>query len=178
MQAGAPEEGGAAAGSTATAEAARLSATRIRRVLALLMLLVSAFLLYASGDIAVGTSARPGPGLMPRLVAGGLALAALLALVERVGRGAEVEDAPDRPGLRRQGLVLASVVAFIVAIPVVGFLVSAALSMTTTSWVISAKRRILRAAVIGTSIAVVVDGTFRFFLNVNLPSGLWGIGLG
>lgn len=177
MQPGAPEETLAGSGSTAQAEAAR-SATRIRRALALLMLLVSAFLLYASGDIAVGTSARPGPGLMPRLVAGGLALAALLALVERVGPGAEVEDAPDRPGLRRQGLVLTSVVVFIGAIPVVGFLVSAALSMTATSWVISAKRRILRATVIGTIIAVVVDGTFRFFLNVNLPSGLWGIGLG
>lgn len=178
MQEGAPAGTGPARGSTATAAAARLSATRIRRVLALLMLLVSAFLLYGSADMALGTSARPGPGLMPRLVAIGLGLSALLALVERVGPAAEVEEVPDRPGLRRQGLVLASVVAFIVAIPVLGFLVSAALSMTATSRVISSSRRLARAAVIGTTIAVVVDGAFRFFLNVNLPSGLWGIGLG
>lgn len=155
--------------------AARASATRMRRVVALLALLGSAFLLYASAGLDVGTSARPGPGLMPRLAAVGLGLAALLALVEPVGPAADVEDVPDRSGAWRQGLVLGAMAGYIVLIPVLGFLVASALAMSVTSWVISTARKVPRAAVIGVVLAVVVDWTFRFLLNVNLPSGLWDI---
>lgn len=174
-QAGNPESSAAPNGEESAA-AARASATRVRRVVALLALLGSAFLLYASAQLDVGTSARPGPGLMPLLAAAGLGLAALLALVERVGPAAEVEDVPDRSGARRQAMVLGGMAAYIVLIPVLGFLLASALAMSVISWVISTRRKALRAAVIGVALAIVVDWTFRFLLNVNLPSGLWDIG--
>lgn len=169
-----PEQSGTASGGRSAAAAA--SATRTRRLVGVLTLLAAAFLLYAAADLDIGTRARPGPGLMPRLVGVGLAVAGLLALVERVRPSEDVEDVPDKPGVRRQALILGALTAYIVAIPVLGFLVASALAMSVTSWVINPSGKIVRAAVVGIALAVVVDWSFRFLLNVNLPSGFWGIG--
>lgn len=150
-------------------------ATRLRRLVAVGALVLGAGYLYASWELDVGTSAEPGPGLMPRVVAVGLVLGAVLALVERVKPSAEVEEPPDRSGARRQVVVLGTLTAYVAALPVLGFLLSSVLALTACSWTITPKRSLRRAALIGVGIALVVDISFRLLLNVNLPAGLWDI---
>jgi putative tricarboxylic transport membrane protein len=158
-----------------TARAHARVATRVRRLVAVGALLVGAAYLFASWDLDVGTGAEPGPGLMPCVVAVGLVLGAVLALVERVEPSAEVEEPPDRSGTRRQAVVLGALTAYVAALPVLGFLVSSVLALTACSWTITPQRSLRRATIIGVAIALVVDIAFRLLLNVNLPAGLWDI---
>jgi hypothetical protein len=151
------------------------SVNRTRRAVALVTLAAGAVFLYLAWDLSVGTLARPGPGLMPRLVAFGLLGAAVLALFEPVREGAEVDALPDRAGERRQGLVLVSLAAYAAAIPLAGFLLSTAAVMSLISWILNKDRVVKRALVIGVTVAVVIDLVFRLLLGVNLPAGLWGI---
>jgi hypothetical protein len=124
----------------------------------------------------MGTLARPGPGLMPRLVAIALLASAALALVERVRPDDDMDPLPDRSGARRQVFVMLVLTGYIAAIPLLGFAVASAAAMSAIAWSLNEKRSVRRALVIGISVAVVVDVTFRLLLGVNLPAGLWGIG--
>lgn len=157
------------------AHAAAETATRVRRLVAAAALLVSGVFVVAAWDLDVGTSARPGPGLMPRLAAAGLALSAVLALLERVKPSAEVEDAPDSSGARRQLVVVGTLTAYVVALPFLGFLLASAVALSICSWIIAGSHRVGRAVVIGGVIALAVDASFRVLLDVGLPSGLWDI---
>lgn len=151
------------------------SAQRIRRRVAVAGLLLSGLLLAASWGLDIGTSARPGPGLMPRLAAAGFALAAILALIVQVTRSDDLEAAPDKAGLRRQGVIFLTLTAYVILLPIFGFLLSSALALSVTSWRISPTGKIRRAVVTGVVTAVAVDLAFRLLLGVNLPSGVWGV---
>lgn len=152
-------------------------ATRSRRVLAALTLLTGGVFLVASLGLDVGSSARPGPGLVPRLVAVGLTVAGLLALVQRVPATADLDDLPDAGGGRRQALVLGALSGYILTLPVIGFLLSTAVTMSVCSAATAPKRNARRAILIGVATALTIDWTFRVLLRVNLPVGLWGISL-
>ena len=158
-----------------TDEHALLSANRIRRILAVVTLLGAAVFLYASWDMSAGTLARPGPGLMPRLVGIGLLASAALALFERVGPRDDLDPAPDGGGGRRQALVLVSLAGYVGAIPALGFVLSSAVAMSLVAWLLNDKGSVKRALIIGIAVAVVIDVTFRLLLGVNLPAGLLDI---
>ncbi len=148
------------------------SVNRTRLVVGLVTLLGGAVFLYMAWGLSVGTMARPGPGLMPRLVAFGLLASAVLALLERVRPGADVDPLPDRGGERRQAAVLVSLAAYAAAIPLAGFLASTAVVMSLIAWLLNKERKVKRALIIGVTVAVVIDLVFRLALGVNLPSGL------
>lgn len=151
------------------------SANRIRRIVAIVTLVVAALFLYWSWDMSTGTLARPGPGLMPRLVGIGLLVSAALALVERVGPSDDLDPPPDEGGGRRQALVLVSLAGYVGAIPILGFVVSSAVAMSLVAWLLNDKGSIKRALIIGVAVAVVIDVVFRLLLGVNLPAGFLDI---
>lgn len=154
-----------------TAHALR-SVNRTRLVVALTTLVGSAVFLYLAWGLPVGSLARPGPGLMPRLVAFGLLVSAGLALVERVRPGEEVDPLPDQAGGRRQAAVLLSLATYVAALPLAGFLVSTAVAMSLIAWILNERPTLKRALTIGVTAAVVIDLVFRLLLGVNLPAGL------
>lgn len=151
------------------------SANRIRRILAAVTLVAGALFLYASWDMSMGTLARPGPGLMPRLVAIGLVASAALALFERIGPDDDLDPPPDQGGGRRQAMVLLSLAGYVAAIPILGFVLSSAVAMSLVAWLLNNRGSVRRALVIGVLVAVLIDVTFRLLLGVNLPAGFLDI---
>lgn len=153
------------------------SANAVRRVVALLTLVGGAVLLYASWQMPAGTLERPGAGLMPRLAAVGLIVAAVVALFERVHMAAEIDALPDRPGVRRQATVMVTLAAYAAVLPYLGFLLSTAVAMSVVARALNERGGIRRPVIIGVVVAALVDVSFRAFLSVSLPAGLLDIRL-
>lgn len=135
---------------------------------------------------------RVGPGFLPLVAGGGLAVLSLLVLAkelraaaarrrERGGaaeaptdlHGADTADVLGRTAARRQRnmrMVTAALVVAVLLIPLIGFLEAFALFLLFASIVVE-RRPVLPSVLITLTAVAVVYAIFVVFLNVRLPMG-------
>ncbi|GAA4115219.1 tripartite tricarboxylate transporter TctB family protein [Enteractinococcus coprophilus] len=135
-----------------TPQVEQRSATTAWRVAGVLGLLVSAVVAWVSWtNYELGTLDRPGPGFFPLLVAGLLAIASVIALVE--ARGATFGYEPI--AWRRFGLAAAVILGGAVTLPIFGF---------------------LPVALVGTiALAIMIEGKFHWKIPVTMTAIVFGI---
>ena len=85
-------------------------------------------------------------------------------------------DAPERIALDwvSIGLMVVTLVAYILAFRPLGFIISTALMVVAGSQILGDRHHLLRDAIIGVVLAVTVAFVFGRLLNINLPPGLFG----
>jgi hypothetical protein len=145
------------------------------RLVALVMLVVSAIYLTQALRMPLGAVARPGPGFYPVAVG---AFACVVALVitaiafRRSARGEPLEtDAPTAAERRHVWLTVAILAGFCLLLPWIGYPLAALLFVSTLLLELGAGwRRALLAGLIS------AEGSYYLFailLGVSLPRGLW-----
>jgi hypothetical protein len=145
------------------------------RVVALAMLVVSGIYLSQALGMPVGSTARPGPAFYP-LAVGVFAFVVALVVVgmafRRPSAAEGMETIEDVPVARVQvGLTVATLAAFCLLLPWIGYPLAALLFVSTQLRQLGASwRRALLAGLIG------AEGSYYLFailLGVTLPRGLW-----
>lgn len=150
-------------------------------VSALVLIVVAAYVFFASGQLEARTLMDIGPDFMPRLLAVlmfGLALVQLLGALKRA-RPAEPE------GFARSGdfveryadvLSLAAILAYVLLFETLGFIVASALFLFVQFAVMAprADRHYLRFALLAVIVAVASFWFFERGFYVFLPSGILG----
>ena len=139
-------------------------------------LALGAGIAWEGRDLGLGRLNDPGSGFMLFWV--GLLMAALaaaqLALALRLPAAVPAGFWPSGPSLRRIVLVVAGLVAFALALPVIGFLPSAALLLLL--FVAIERRRWWLSALGALGGALAFDFVFRVWLGSPLPTGaLWSL---
>ncbi len=140
------------------------------------VLLVLAVIVAAGTlDLPYWSEFTPGPAFAARWVAFVAAVLAASLLWEALTRSEHaVIEWPDREGLRRVLLACALLLAFLLAMPWVGFTLDATLLML--AMLIGVQRRGLLASLAATAITVAgAWGIFIVWLQIKLPAGPWGI---
>lgn len=137
----------------------------------------AAFLLALAAGIVLGTAelpywdgTTPGAGFFPTWVAGAAVLLAVVMLAAQLRGGGDASlDLPDRTGLLRVGLMVASMVAMVLASPVIGMVPAVALFIAFLLIVVL--RQPLVPSLLTTAIvAVGIEGIFVRWLGVPLPA--------
>lgn len=155
-------------------------------VMPAVLLLFAGYLAYGivTMDVPPGTT-FPGPGFFPAIIAAGLALFAALLIVRalRSTRSATVKAPAESQAENRRASVdwrsLAWVVvgfaAFIVLLPLLGWIIAAGLLF----WAIArgfGERRHLISLVVGFTTSSLAYIAFDMLLGMSLPSGILGWG--
>jgi putative tricarboxylic transport membrane protein len=120
-----------------------------------------------------------GAGFMPKIV--GVALIALsAALIVQIARGrlGQPDESEGEVDVRRTRWVplavcVAAVLVFIAGIEFLGYVIVSSIVFWLTAWAVGA-RHILRTAVIGIVLALVVYLAFTRLLDIPLPAGVLG----
>ncbi|MBI5112986.1 MAG: tripartite tricarboxylate transporter TctB family protein [Rhodovulum sp.] len=142
----------------------------VARLVALLLLATAATFVAASLQLSLGTTQKPGPGVVPLVSAVFLGLAAVTALVGR--RRADEGEPPAGAAARAVLVVAALVLVYPAALAWLGF------SIATVALVWGAARALdlparpaglLAVGTVGVSVLL-----FRVALDVPLPTGLVG----
>lgn len=122
---------------------------------------------------ALDTLATPGPGVFPLavgLLTLGLAVCQAVAAL-RASPGAVASDGEDQPAGRRVLALAAVLVAFAVAIGLVGFLTASFALVVVSSRLLGA-RDWARPALLAVSVTAAAYALFVLWLGVPLPRGL------
>jgi putative tricarboxylic transport membrane protein len=120
-----------------------------------------------------------GAGFMPKIV--GVALIALsAALIVQIARGrlGQPDESEGEVDVRRTRWVplavcVAAVLVFIAGVEFLGYVIVSSIVFWLTAWAVGA-RHILRTAVIGIVLALVVYLAFTRLLDIPLPAGVLG----
>jgi len=138
---------------------------------------LAVYVLLGAGRIVEPISTGSmGPRVLPYLVGGAMLVAALAALVSVLrGHLAEAEGGEDVDPNRHTswatvGSLVALFVVHILLITPTGWPIAAAVLFTGAAWTFGAKPR-LRAAVVGTALAFLLQVVFAGVLGVSLPPG-------
>lgn len=139
------------------------------RVLGVACLLLSAFYIFMATQIQTSfITDYLGPKFFPILIACLLAIAAIFPIIKP-------DPDPDWPGIGRFVEIIFAVavmVAYTYALPVVGFVLSTAITSGILSWRLGAKP--IAAAIAGVSISVGIYVVFHLVLQLSLARGPWG----
>lgn len=147
---------------------------------------------FAAGGLGYGLTkegGQVGPGLLPALAGGLLALTALVQVVRTVrGSGAPeesaedvvpAEDDVDRRTMRQRTRILWTVFGLtlvgLLLVSVLGFLAAFGLLVLVISVAVE-RRPVVPALVVSVLAVAVVYAIFVLFLRVPLPGGIFGIG--
>ena len=137
----------------------------------------AAFLIVLSAGIVLGTAelrywdgTTPGARFFPIWVAGAAALlAALMVVAQRRGVRDTSLDLPDRTGVLRVGLMLASMTAMVLAAPLIGMVPAVALFMAFLLLVVL-RQRLVPSLVTTAVVAIGIEAIFVRWLGVPLPA--------
>lgn len=145
-------------------------------VLAGVLLLTGAALLWAALVAADGDLSLQGPRLAPVVVTGAWVVIAAVYLVKCL-RPVEVPDDEEAPSGERPGWlsplgVVVSLAGFAVALEYAGFVVSAALFILAVSRVLGS-RSLLRDVIVAVVLPVAVYLAFTRLLDIFLPAGVF-----
>jgi putative tricarboxylic transport membrane protein len=147
------------------------------RALPLFILLLAGAYLTQALQLPFGSTARPGAGFYPVLVAVFACVVALVASLRAwrapvVARATAEETEPDGPARRRRVVdTVGALAAFALVLPWVGYPVAAFVFVTFvlrrlgTGW--------LMAGAMGVLAAAASYGLFAILLDVPLPRGFW-----
>jgi hypothetical protein len=141
----------------------------------LIMLALSAVLVFGTWDLGYWRDTTPGPAFAPAWIAAAGALLAILQLRSVRSAGwAGVYVWPDAVGMKRVATAFLGLIAFSAVSPLLGMVPSAALFVVLFLYGLLARPLIstLVTAVVTTGMIYVI---FVWWLNVNLPTGYFGI---
>lgn len=132
-------------------------------------LLLAAFFVWASFQIETGFIVDPlGPKAFPIIIASVLALAGLYPIL----RPDPEPDWPSGGNLLEVVFGVGVMIAYTIALPLLGFVVSSAVAAALLSWRLGAG--IPQAAVAGIAISLLMFAIFHLVLGLSLARGPWG----
>lgn len=129
--------------------------------------------------LSFGRWHKPGAAIFPIAVAALMALSAISVLLERRSGADDPMPAafalPAGADLRRLLLVLAAFAVYFVAMPYLGNMITSALFLLASMWLLSddPNRSIVRLAITAVVIAVTFEVFFVRFLKVQMPAGVF-----
>ena len=141
----------------------------------LVMLALSAGLVFGTWHLGYWNDTTAGPAFAPTWIAAVGALLAILQLRSARSAGwAGVYDWPDPMGMKRVAATFLGLVAFLVVSPFLGMVPSAALFMVLFLYGLMGRPLVstLFTAAVTTGMIFVI---FVWWLNVGLPTGYFGI---
>jgi tripartite tricarboxylate transporter TctB family protein len=140
--------------------------------------------LYVGADLEMGSVLVPGPGALAKAALWGLVILSILLVANGRGKsgiaaspgdGTLPEEPAERGSAVRIAVTIASILAFILAVPTLGFLLSSAVLMAVLAGLGSEKPWSPMAMLGGLLTAVAAHILFVKALGVPLPAGsLWG----
>ncbi|MCA1972740.1 MAG: tripartite tricarboxylate transporter TctB family protein [Caenispirillum sp.] len=132
-------------------------------------LALAAFFIWQATQIELGFSSDPlGPRSFPIIIGGVMALACIYPLVKP-------DPEADWPGIGRLleiALAVAVLIAYALALPIVGFVLATAVAAGILSWRLGS--RPTGAALAGIGISVGIYVVFHLVLGLSLARGPWG----
>jgi Na+/melibiose symporter-like transporter len=142
---------------------------------------MNTFLILLSGAVFVWTAGMtPGAELFPRIMAGGLALfgiAELTLLFVKIRRDGDKKSKPQstdasliRKSFLYMGAFFCLIILFFVALPFIGFAISATIFMYISMVLIGGKKMALRKCLIAILVPALLILVFHYGLDVRLPS--------
>jgi putative tricarboxylic transport membrane protein len=141
----------------------------------LLMLALSAVLVFGTWHLDYWSNTTAGPAFAPIWVAAAGTMLALLQLRSvRAARSAEVYGWPDAEGMKRVAITLFGLVAFSIFSPLLGMVPSAALFVFLFLYALLARPLVPSLATTAATTALIYF-VFVWWLNVGLPAGYFGI---
>ena len=136
---------------------------------------IGALMLYESLKFAYLFEGVPGPGFLPRWIAGALVLTGLVLTFKGIRPGlaaARVIPWPEAGGWRRVGLVLGGLAAALILLDKLGFVVVTTAFMAIVIYGLGVRSRVMLATVpIGAAIGLYM--VFAVWLRVPLPKGVF-----
>jgi len=147
---------------------------RLEAICAIVMLLLSVVIIVATADLAYWDDFAPGSAFLPYWVAGAGAVLGATLLVTALRRKTDSPvDWPNRDGMRRIELTSVALWALIVALPLLGTLISVALFML--GLLLFVQRRKLVPTLITTAVTLaMIETIFVLWLRIRLPRGFLG----
>ena len=119
--------------------------------------------------------AASGPRLAPAVAAVALVLLAAAFLVwPGHGLAEHVQDAARGTHWPTPAVLVALLVGYVLALSALGYALATAIFFWLTSWLLGSERPV-RDAAIGVVLGVVTSYAFSHWLNVQLPTGPWGV---
>ena len=141
---------------------------------AAVMLVLAALVVAGTPELDFWDDVGPGSRFMPVWVAGVTAVLSLLLMLEARRRAADPVDWPDRTGLRRVASTFAGIIAFVLAAPGLGFVVTTALFVVALLLIVE-RRPLLPSLVSGLVTAALIHAIFIAWLSIALPKGILGV---
>jgi putative tricarboxylic transport membrane protein len=136
---------------------------------------IGALMLLQSFRFAYFVEGVPGPGFLPRWVAGGLLCCGLLLAARGLRPGLALKEAikwPDVSGWRRVGLMIAALAVALLLLDKLGFLVVTTAFMAVVIFALGVRSWVMLATVpIGAAVGLYV--VFAVWLHVPLPKGIF-----
>ena len=145
------------------------------RWVALIIIAFGAAYLWGALQIRETTTySAVGPRFFPNALGIGIVLSGVWLFL--MPGAPPAPDAPERIALDwvSIGLMVVTLVAYILAFRPLGFIISTALMVVAGSQILGDRHHLLRDAIIGVALAVSVAFVFGRLLNINLPPGLFG----
>jgi putative tricarboxylic transport membrane protein len=141
---------------------------------AVVMMLLAGLVVAGTPELDFWDDVGPGSRFMPLWVAGVTAVLSLLLIVEARRRAADPVDWPDRAGLRRVASTFAAIIAFVLAAPWLGFVVTTALFVVALLLIVE-RRPLLPSLMSGLLTAALIHAIFIAWLSIALPKGVFGV---
>jgi putative tricarboxylic transport membrane protein len=144
------------------------------RIVGGVLLVVGGVALVATLGVGDGWAAS-GPRLAPAVSSVALVvLAAAFLLWPGDGLAEHVEDAARGTHWPTPALLVALLVGYVLALSALGYALATAIFFWLTAWLLGSERP-ARDAVVGVALGVVTSYAFTRWLNVQLPTGPWGV---
>lgn len=142
----------------------------IEAVPAVFLILLSAAIVLGTADLRYWDRTTPGAGFFPTWLAGvGFLLAAIMLVAQHRGTDGGSLDLPDRLGMLRVGLMLASMTATALAIPVVGMVPAVAI-LIAFLLIVVLRQRLVPSLAATAIVAIGIEAIFVRWLGVPLPA--------
>jgi hypothetical protein len=143
---------------------------RSEQIGAILFLILSGIVYYLSGTFPEGQG-QTGPGSYPRVVVTLIAVFALFQLARSLYAGESTVHEIRAPTIKRVGIVVALVVAYVITMPYLGFLVGTVAFLAVTIHY-SGERNLRQIALVSVLVPIVLHYAFGAFLRVRLPENV------
>jgi hypothetical protein len=136
---------------------------------------LGALMMFEALKLAYMIEGVPGPGFLPRWVAGGLVLAGVVLTAKGLRPALAAAEAipwPDPPGRRRLILMLGALALALVLLDSAGFVVVTTVFMGVVVYGLGVRSRLMLALVpLGAAVGLYV--VFAVWLRVPLPKGIF-----
>jgi len=147
------------------------------RVFSLICIGLSFWLILESLKYDFLEKYTPGPGFMPFWIGVVLFIFAIALLMEtfvkKNGEGLKTQLLPPRHSLYRLGLIMLITVGFALVMNFLGFTLSVILFVSAILFFMEGIN-IIKSVVTGLAFSVCIFLIFQYWMEVNLPIGVWG----